>query len=433
MTHCSRTLAILLFLAVLSGSAGAAERFPPPEFDSGHSLPETQYPAPRGLVFEVLDVAALFVALCLAAWLAFRRRSRTGLFVLMLVSLFYFGFLREGCVCPIGAIQNVALAIADRSYAVPIAVLAFFLLPLVFALFFGRVFCAAVCPLGAIQDVVLVHPLRVPTWLEHALRVLAYAYLGAAVLFAATGSAFVICQYDPFVAFFRLSGSLAMFILGACVLVVAMFVGRPYCRFLCPYGVLLGLLARASQRRVTISPAECVRCRLCEDSCPFGAIRAPAEAPSPDERRVGRKRLALLLGLLPVLVGLGLFAGGLLAVPFSKVHATVSLAERVRLEDTGKAEGTTDASEAFRETGRPTEELFAEAKVLRSRFVTGGRLLGAWLGLVIGIKLIYPTLRRRRTDYEADRGACLACGRCYDYCPVEHDRRKKAREAGAVR
>ncbi len=48
----------------------------------------------------------------------------------------------------------------------------------------------------------LIRPVAVPGWLESGLRLFAYAYLGAAVLFAATGSAFIICRYDPFVGFF---------------------------------------------------------------------------------------------------------------------------------------------------------------------------------------------------------------------------------------
>ena len=56
----------------------------------------------------------------------------------------------------------------------------------------------------------MVRPVKVPGWLEHALGLIPYVYLGAAVLFAATGSAFVICQYDPFVSFFRLGGSQRM-------------------------------------------------------------------------------------------------------------------------------------------------------------------------------------------------------------------------------
>ena len=103
----------------------------------------------------------------------------------------------------------------DHSYAVPLGVTAFFVLPLVFALFAGRTFCAAVCPHGALQDLVLLKPVKVPPWLEQALSVLPYIYLGAGVLFAATGSAFIICQYDPFVPIFRMSGRSLMVLSGA--------------------------------------------------------------------------------------------------------------------------------------------------------------------------------------------------------------------------
>ncbi len=429
MRRFAATLGLLLVLGCLAAEGVAAERFPTPEFTSGYELPRTEYPPPRASALEWLDVGLLVVALGLASYFAFRLRSRRALFGLGVASLVYFGFVRGGCICPVGAIQNVALAIFRSDYAIPLTVLLFFLVPLGFALFFGRVFCAAVCPLGALQDLVLLRPVRVPQWLEEALRLLAYAYLGSAVLFAATGAAFIICRYDPFVGFFRMSGSLNMLLFGACVLVIALFVGRPYCRFFCPYGILLSWLSRVSSRRVTVTPGECVRCRLCEDSCPFGALRAPVEAPSRRQRLAGRRRLAWLLGLAVVLVALGAWGGGALGVPFSRVHATVELAERVRLENEGKVEGTTDASEAFRETGRPAEELYAEALAIRRHFVLGGRLFGAWMGLVVGVKLLALSVWRTRSDYEADRALCLACGRCYDYCPVERQRRKELSEA----
>ena len=419
---------ILVLTVVLSESVGAAEsteqRFPPPEFGPEYSLPQSQYPAPRADVYQYVDIAALLVALSAASYLALRRRSRRGLFVLMALSLAYFGFWRKGCVCPIGAIQNVTLAAFDRSYAVPLVVVAFFALPLAFTLFFGRGFCAAVCPLGGLQDLVLMHPLKVPGWLSNALRVLAYVYLGAAILFTATGSAFLVCQYDPFVPLFRRSGSVSMLTLGACFLVIGLFVGRPYCRFLCPYGVILGLLSRLSRWRVKITPEACVRCHLCEETCPFGAIQKPAEEPTAGERTRSRRRLAVLLALLPALVVLSGWGVSRLAIPFSRMHAAVRLAERVQAEDTKKVEGDTDASRAFRGTGRTTAELYADALGLRRQFVLGGRWLGGFLGLVVAVKLIQLSIRRRRPDYEADRGICLACGRCFDYCPVEHQRRK---------
>ena len=65
--------------------------------------------------------------------------------------------------------------------------------------------------------------------------------------------------------------------------------------------------------------------------------------------------------------------------------------------------------------------------------VFGGALFGAFVGLVVGGKLLALSVKRRRTDYEADRASCLACGRCYSYCPKEHERLKLEREAVVAR
>ena len=422
----------LITLFSLNVVASGLERFPPPEFETDYVRPTTTMPHPPRDVWEYVDAGVLVAALALASYLILRRRSRKSIFVLMLFSLAYFGFFREGCVCSIGAIQNVALTAFDPTYAIPIAVLVFFTLPLVFTLFFGRVFCGAVCPLGAIQDAVLIHPVKVPRWLESGLRSIAYIYLGAGVLFAALGAAFIICQYDPFVAFWRFGGNWNILVLGACLLLIGLFVGRPYCRFLCPYGVVLRQLSRLSKWRVTITPNECVRCRLCEDACPFGAIRAPTEQWPGKEYKIAKLRLAFLLVLLPVLVAAGGWAGYMLRGSLARMHPQVRLAERVSQEEAGQVQGTTDASDAFRTTGRSSQELYDEAAQIGDRFAVAGVLFGAFVGFVIGGKLLALSVRRRRTDYEADRASCFACGRCYEYCPKEHERLKQRKPvAGA--
>jgi len=413
------------------GTGVDTQRFPPPDFDSGYTLPVTTTPAPRAELLMYLDMSLLLVTLSLAAYLALKVRNRKALFTLMAFSLVYFGFYREGCVCPIGAIQNMTLTLFDKAYAVPLVVIYFFVLPLAFTLFFGRAFCAAVCPLGAVQDIALVRPVTLPAWLDHALGLLAYAYLGAAVLFAATGSAFIICEYDPFVAFFRLSGSFNMIVVGLSFLLISLFIGRPYCRFFCPYGVLLRWLSRFSRWRVTVTPDDCIQCKLCEDACPFGALdtATPEEAPLPGGR--DRKRLVLMLVLLPVLTVGGALVGSRLGEPFSKMHARVRLAERIQQEEAGLEEGTTESSKAFRDTGEPVAALMNEALAIREDFVTGGWLLGAFLGLAVAGRLLRLSVFRRRRDYEANRAGCYACGRCFSACPIELERRKPGGAAAA--
>jgi ferredoxin len=414
-------------LFALFASVGMAEqRFPPPDFESGHQLPVTTTPAARALMLQYLDVAVLAASLGLASWLVYKRRSRKGLVALSIFSLLYFGFWRKGCICSIGSVQNVALGLFDRGYPVPLAVTAFFMLPLAFALFGGRTFCAGVCPHGALQDLVLLKPVKVPPWLEQALSVLPYIYLGAGVLFAATGSAFIICQYDPFVPIFRMSGRSLMVLSGAALLLLGVFVGRPYCRFLCPYGALLKLGAIVAKWRVRVTPDYCTQCRLCEASCPFGAMREPQSSPAgAQDLAKDRKRLAWMLALLPVLLAGGGWLGSQFGAPASRLHPTVSLADQlVRAEGTAPKFGALSPDDLALERARQTpKEILTEAAVIRRKFAKGGWIFGAWVGLVIGAKLISLSVRRQRTDYEPDRGDCFACARCFEYCPNELVRR----------
>jgi len=241
----------------------------------GYKTPDVQKPLPRGWWLEVLDVVLLGAAMAAAVWIVLRRRNRRWLVFLTIACLAYFGFYREGCICPIGSIQNVAVALADPTYSIPIVAIAVFFLPLLVALFFGRAFCGGVCPLGAMQELVVVKPLRVPRRLDQALGLLKYVYLALAILFAlkpALTRDFLICRFDPFVGFFRFTGEPYMLAIGGVFLIGGMFLGRPYCRYLCPYGGLLAWCSRLARKGVTITPAKELDCGLCPNACPYGAI-----------------------------------------------------------------------------------------------------------------------------------------------------------------
>jgi ferredoxin len=419
-------LASALASAFLGSAACLAEdvqkKQPPPEFSSGYRPPVFATPPPRDTLFAYVDVAVLAACLALAAYMVVHKRSRRDLRLLVVFSIAYFGFYKLGCVCSVGSIQNVALAVAQSSYKLPFVIGAVFLLPLVFALFYGRVFCAGVCPLGAIQDIVLLRPLRVPAALDQALSLLPYFYLGAGVLFAALGSAFIFCQYDPFVGFYRMSGPQGVMLFGAALLLLGVVVGRPYCRWLCPYGVLLRWASAFSKRPVCITPAECVNCHLCADSCPFGAIVPPTPEDAHVDRNLGRRLLARAVIALPLFVAAGAVLGYLASGKIALVDRTVQIAQRVYEEETGRATGLHDLSAAYRKLGRPNAEIYREAAKIRRRYALGSALLGGWMGLVLGLRLVHLTIRRQRAEYEADRAACLACARCYSSCPVEHER-----------
>jgi NosR/NirI family nitrous oxide reductase transcriptional regulator len=403
-----------------------ANRFPRPEFQTPYQQPHTLFPGARLEVLQYVDTAILIAALGLAAWFAIRKRSRSGILLLTIACLAYFGFYRKGCVCPIGAIQNVTLALVDSGFTLPPAAGIFFGIPLLAALLFGRIFCSSVCPLGAIQDVVAHKPRAVPGWLAAVLGIVPHLYLGLAVLFAATGAGFIICQFDPFVGFFRLSGPPSMIVTGAVLLTIGVFYARPYCRFVCPYGVLLGWMSVVSKWRVAITPDTCVNCRLCETACPVDAIKAPDPAVEPLNIRT--KRLYRHGLLLPVWIALGVVVGWQVGGPLALAHPQIRLADQLTMEEKAKTNGSTVESEAAHMGAEPISAIIAESRIIRRNMKNGSMALGGYLGAVIGLTLLLSVLAKRRAEYSIDHQHCISCGRCFRACPQEHARLKNLKQ-----
>jgi len=416
-------LPLLLVVLVTSLSpfvvAEDVMNFPQPQFTSDYDFPLTTVPTPTSATHEWTDVLVLFAALSLASWFAVKKRSRRGLFWLMVFSLGYFGFYKQGCVCPIGSIQNVAMGLFNTNYAAPITVTIFFVMPLLFSLLFGRVFCSSVCALGAIQDLVVIKPIKIPEKLNMALSMIPYVYLGTAILFSATGTGLIICRYDPFIGFFRLNANAPYLYLGAFFLITGMFVARPYCRFLCPYGVLLGVMSRYSWKHLTITPSACIDCRLCEVSCPFDYISKPNTGLQRENRQTGTKRLGHLLIMTPLIIILGGWIGHRMSVPMSSYNNTVFLAEQVMAEKLNPELEETLETETYRAMGLSEDELMTGAAKVRGQMNMGGWILGGFLGFVFSIKLIGLSVSRTQKDYEVIKPSCFSCGRCCSYCPSD--------------
>lgn len=121
------------------------------------------------------------------------------------------------------------------------------------------------------------------------------------------------------------------------------------------------------------------------------------------------------------MIAFGVWAGMQSHEVLARLHPIVRLAERISAEERGDFSGMTIESEAFRSGKKTIPQLYNEARELRERFRTGSAWLGAFLGAVVAAKLIGLSVVRRRTDYETDRMACVSCGRCFAYCPVEEE------------
>ncbi|MCR5432774.1 MAG: 4Fe-4S binding protein [Bacteroidaceae bacterium] len=413
-----RKRGFIILIGVLSSLAVWAEaRFPKPDFTSGYQYPVILHGAPNEMFWNVVDIVMLIGMMSLVVWGAYRKRSRAVIYSLSVVSVLYFGFFRSGCVCSVGSIQNVVLSLVSPDYHLPWYVLLVFLLPILFALLFGRVFCAGVCPLGALQELVNIRNFRLARSVSVALSVIPWIYLAFTILYAATRSQFLICRLDPFVGIFRLGGDMGMITFGIGLLLMSVFIGRPFCRFLCPYGALLSVFSSLSWKKLEITPRGCINCALCGMSCPVDAIRSPQSSRTGEERRKGVNRIILFAALLPLLTMAGAFLVGGQSDALSLAHKDVYLYELLLQQQARPDMEVPLEVETFNALGGNIEELKARVDEVRLDYRFYTRLAGALIGFIIGFKLLKLSLKRSRKTYEVSSAHCTMCGRCFSYCP----------------
>ena len=175
---------------------------------------------------------------------------------------------------------------------------------------------------------------------------------------------------------------------------------------------------------MTITPSTCIQCKLCENSCPFGAIEVPDSVKLKETKSQTKKRFISFLIIIPILTLLGIWTGYQFHENLAMVNSKVKLASTIyELENDPST--TLNPSyietvevEAFKSSGTSIKELYIEANSIIDQFKIGAMWLGAFIGLVFGITLAGLSVFKYREDYEPNKGTCLSCARCMDYCPV---------------
>ncbi|NOR86178.1 MAG: hypothetical protein GQ527_01075, partial [Bacteroidales bacterium] len=154
-------------------------------------------------------------------------------------------------------------------------------------------------------------------------------------------------------------------------------------------------------------------------------IETPDAIKIKEPRKNTIRRFYILAAIIPALVIIGAWTGSKFHENLARVNPKVQLAQDI-LEINSKAVIQSDISEeesieidAFRTSGKSEQELFIEANDILGEFHIGGMWLGGFIGLVFGLTLASLSIFRYREDYEPNKGTCLSCARCMDYCPVE--------------
>ena len=90
--------------------------------------------------------------------------------------------------------------------------------------------------------------------------------------------------------------------------------------------------------------------------------------------------------------------------------------------------GETKEERALRYTRQSRAEVMAESRRVVRRFREGGLVFGGWCGLVVVFGIGAARSKRRSPEYEVRCGPCVACARCFLYCPRERLRLREDEE-----
>ena len=224
-----------------------------------------------------LDVIILMLLLTMVM-AAFLRKSSNIRWVTLFFTLIYLGWMDGGFVS-VSHITNF-VKLGPSMFRSDLPQLLIVIFTVVTTLLWGRVFCSSLCPFGALQDFITKYtPKRLRKELPQAIHDKAIYFKYAAVVFLIVMSIsfanLSLFQYfEPFGTVFYFSQSYILWIILALFILGSVFISRFYCRYVCPLGAALGIASLISPWRIS-RVSQCDVCKVCEHSCPTGAIRGP--------------------------------------------------------------------------------------------------------------------------------------------------------------
>jgi len=166
-------------------------------------------------------------------------------------------------ICPIGTIQRVAFMPGFPIYIVLLSAIAI-------GATLGSLTCGWLCPVGFIQDVL--HSLRLKEIkITNKLKITRYFSLLAVATLIFLELKFNLLTKNRIGIFEEVT-----IVAGAILLLFAIFIKRPLCRFICPVGLIYGKLNTISPLKVILKRDECSTCRNCEKVC-ISDIKPQAE------------------------------------------------------------------------------------------------------------------------------------------------------------
>lgn len=150
---------------------------------------------------------------------------------------------------------------------------------------FGKSFCSWFCPIGFLSELIadfgeklFGRKIRIPKFLDYPLRSLKYlilAFFSYSIFMgmdALTLKLFLDSPYNiiadlKLYYFFADISRFSILVLSV-LFVLSIIIRNFWCRYLCPYGALLGIFSLLSPNKIKRNASSCIDCGLCAKACP---------------------------------------------------------------------------------------------------------------------------------------------------------------------
>lgn len=194
--------------------------------------------------------------------------------IFLLSSLIYLGFYSGGCSCMISSFQNVILFLMGESTEWVNLIWFLGLIPITY--FFGKVWCGWICHLGALQEFLyrpkIAKRMNKPK-VQQVLKTIRMVALVALLVQLLVTKTNLFIKIDPFKVVFNLfSVNISGYVLLVILLVSSLFVYRPFCKTLCPVGLVLGWIQKIPGASKLVIQSSCKKCNKCVKNCDCQAI-----------------------------------------------------------------------------------------------------------------------------------------------------------------
>lgn len=202
---------------------------------------------------------------------------------------------------PIGALTSLKYwLVSGEIHPVHPAALVIFVTILLMSLLAKKSFCSWLCPVGTLSEgafkigrKLVGRNYRIWRWLDYVLRSIKYLLLLMFVKFILVDMSvealggFMDAPYwavsDVKMLHFFTSMSLTTMVVLAILTLLSLFYKMFWCRYLCPYGALLGLASIFSPFKIRRNSTGCTGCQRCSAICPSGLVVHSSTAVSSPE------------------------------------------------------------------------------------------------------------------------------------------------------